>query len=519
MATLLPLWKGKANINLKSSSPNEGEYLRVLSQSEYTTAHDLELKHSCNIHPYLNQELHHFSVDETMNCFSVHMSNEVPCFKSCFMCRSTIFHVLTQETFKYYYYYHLFFFKAFLKGWRYFHTIHTAQFWNKTGPKYKDTSTNIGGSVSPEKPLTASHCYYRTSYSWLKRAIFWMTGYILQMLKQPHLCHKDFVYGRIVQSLPRPYGRQCKCHHHRRTPGLPSAWSQISFLSCGWRPAAVGLRRRGRSLGLEKSLLRKGLRRGSKETGGWPAETLQRYLGKNKRWSQPEQILVSSNRLQLALESAVRCSCNCHEPGSQFLLWLKLMGFSLPALGTSRSCPARILYMLAACALLLAYSHSIKWNSQQVTCWANFPQIYGVLSSLSHYLFNNRCSDCNSGHAIALIYFNLLVRCMHIFLNALIDLPLGIIRDRVPVEIDFGTFGTAPVFSATLLGRRELAWGPWSVEVWRVPSGLSTPSPLGVNWSRCSEKLPNNPEGLRCVEHASMLNKYWLSFFFVIIKQ
>lgn len=38
----------------------------------------------------------------------------------------------------------------------------------------------------------------------------------------------------------------------------------------------------------------------------------------------------------------------------------------------------------------------------------------------------------------------------------LLDLPLGIISDSVPVETDLGTLGTAPVFSAALLGRRVL---------------------------------------------------------------
>lgn len=38
----------------------------------------------------------------------------------------------------------------------------------------------------------------------------------------------------------------------------------------------------------------------------------------------------------------------------------------------------------------------------------------------------------------------------------LFDLPLGIISDRVPVETDLGTLGTAPVFSAALLGLRVL---------------------------------------------------------------
>lgn len=130
-----------------------------------------------------------------------------------------------------------------------------------------------------------------------------------------------------------------------------------------------------------------------------------------------------------------------------------------------------------------------------MTHWANFTQIYIVL----HYLFSLCCFYCNSRHVIALIYLNFQqtdaccfsVKCMHIALYAFFDSPPGISRDRAPVETDLGTFGTAPVFSPALLGCRELAWAPWSSEVWLVLSGLSSPSPLGVNWSRCSEKLPN----------------------------
>lgn len=33
-------------------------------------------------------------MDKTVNCFSVHMSDEVPSFESCFMCRPTVFYVL-----------------------------------------------------------------------------------------------------------------------------------------------------------------------------------------------------------------------------------------------------------------------------------------------------------------------------------------------------------------------------------------------------------------------------------------
>lgn len=71
------------------------------------------------------------------------------------------------------------------------------------------------------------------------------------------------------------------------------------------------------------------------------------------------------------------------------------------------------------------------------------------------------------------------------------SLPPGIIRDRALVETDFGTFGTAPVFPAGLLFCTGFVWPSWSAEAWLVASGLSIPSPLGVSWSRCSEKLPN----------------------------
>lgn len=43
---------------------------------------------------YLYQELNHFSVDKTMDCFSVYMSDEVPSFESCFMCGPAFFHIL-----------------------------------------------------------------------------------------------------------------------------------------------------------------------------------------------------------------------------------------------------------------------------------------------------------------------------------------------------------------------------------------------------------------------------------------
>lgn len=61
------------------------------------------------------------------------------------------------------------------------------------------------------------------------------------------------------------------------------------------------------------------------------------------------------------------------------------------------------------------------------------------------------------------------------------SLPPGIIRDRAPVETDFGTLGTAPVFSAGLLLCAGFVWPSWSAEAWLVASGLSIPSPLGVN--------------------------------------
>lgn len=78
------------------------------------------------------------------------------------------------------------------------------------------------------------------------------------------------------------------------------------------------------------------------------------------------------------------------------------------------------------------------------------------------------------------------------------DLPLGIIRDRVPVETDLGTLGTAPVLSAALLGLRVLFRAAWSAVVWRsAQSGLSASSPLGAMWSRCSEKLPKEYKDAR----------------------
>lgn len=45
---------------------------------------------------------------------------------------------------------------------------------------------------------------------------------------------------------------------------------------------------------------------------------------------------------------------------------------------------------------------------------------------------------------------------VYFFFVTFLDLPLGIIRDRVPVETDLGTLGTAPVLSAALLGLRVL---------------------------------------------------------------
>lgn len=43
---------------------------------------------------YLEKELHHFSVDKTVNWFSVHMSDEVSSFESSFICRPAVFYVL-----------------------------------------------------------------------------------------------------------------------------------------------------------------------------------------------------------------------------------------------------------------------------------------------------------------------------------------------------------------------------------------------------------------------------------------
>lgn len=75
------------------------------------------------------------------------------------------------------------------------------------------------------------------------------------------------------------------------------------------------------------------------------------------------------------------------------------------------------------------------------------------------------------------------------------------------METDLGTFGTAPGFSAAL---RFCAgggvWPSWSAEAWLLASGLSTSSPLGVNWSRCSEKLPDYCERFRFINERIKLN-------------
>lgn len=43
---------------------------------------------------YLQQEFHHFSVDQAMNWFSIHMSDEVSSFESGFMCGPAVLYVL-----------------------------------------------------------------------------------------------------------------------------------------------------------------------------------------------------------------------------------------------------------------------------------------------------------------------------------------------------------------------------------------------------------------------------------------
>lgn len=47
---------------------------------------------------YLYQELHHLSVNQTMNGLSIHVSDKVPGSESCFLCRSTFFYVLKVQT-------------------------------------------------------------------------------------------------------------------------------------------------------------------------------------------------------------------------------------------------------------------------------------------------------------------------------------------------------------------------------------------------------------------------------------
>lgn len=100
--------------------------------------------------------------------------------------------------------------------------------------------------------------------------------------------------------------------------------------------------------------------------------------------------------------------------------------------------------------------------------------------------------------------------CMWAFFN----LPPGIISERAPADTDFGTFARAPVFSAALSGRREVVWVLWSAGVWLLLSGLSRPSPLGVSWSRCSEKLPDYCKKCEVRRWDTQLHhKLWLYFF------
>lgn len=36
-------------------------------------------------------------MDKTMNCFSIHMSDEISSFESCFMCWSAVFYILNKR--------------------------------------------------------------------------------------------------------------------------------------------------------------------------------------------------------------------------------------------------------------------------------------------------------------------------------------------------------------------------------------------------------------------------------------
>lgn len=63
-------------------------------------------------------------------------------------------------------------------------------------------------------------------------------------------------------------------------------------------------------------------------------------------------------------------------------------------------------------------------------------------------------------------------------------------RDRAPVETDLGTLTDVRGFSCPPPppGLGETTDALWS------PSGLCTPSPRGVSWSKCSEKLPDRTQ-------------------------
>lgn len=47
---------------------------------------------------HLYQELHHLSVDQTMNCLSVYVSDKVSSSESSLLCRSTVFYILIKQT-------------------------------------------------------------------------------------------------------------------------------------------------------------------------------------------------------------------------------------------------------------------------------------------------------------------------------------------------------------------------------------------------------------------------------------
>lgn len=93
----------------------------------------------------------------------------------------------------------------------------------------------------------------------------------------------------------------------------------------------------------------------------------------------------------------MRCCCKAHEPAVGETNGI----FSLPALRTSCSCPACLLYLLAACTWLLARSHSIKWYSQQVSA--------GPISHRSIGCFHHFHIICSTSAALIVILDTLLL--------------------------------------------------------------------------------------------------------------